>query len=77
MLTQTVDFKERKSIFCHEAIILSWRRGLYDYLNTLYKNDKTLIIKIINNIIPINSKKCLLDFSKYLNNTPYWNKKII
>tara|TARA_B110001469_G_C9548773_1_gene272319 strand:+ start:288 stop:830 length:543 start_codon:yes stop_codon:yes gene_type:complete len=77
MLTQTVDFKERKSIFCHEAIILSWRRGLYEYLNTLYKNDKTTIIKIINNIIPINSKNCLLDFSKYLNNTLYWNKKII
>ena len=71
LLTKNVDFKNRTHMVCHEAVILSWRRGLYKYLQ-LQKYDEENIIGIVNKILPINSKKCLLDFSKYLIKTNYW-----
>ena len=76
LLTKKVNFKEKKSLVCHEAVILSWRRGLYKYLKTIYKDEK-IILEKVNKIIPLHSKKCLLDFSRYLIKTPYWSKNII
>ena len=75
LLTKKVNFKEVKNLICHEAVILSWRRGLYKYLKTIYK-DENIILEKVNKIIPLDSKKCLLDFSKYLTKTPYWNKVV-
>ena len=76
LLTKKVNFIKRKSLVCHEAVILSWRRGLYKYLQTIYKDEK-IILEKVNKIMPLDSKKCILDFSRYLVKTPYWNKFII
>jgi hypothetical protein len=76
LLTKKVNFVKKKSLVCHEAVILSWRRGLYKYLQTIYKDEK-IILEKVNKIMPLDSKKCILDFSRYLVKTPYWNKFII
>ena len=75
LLSKKVNFDKRKRLVCHEAVILSWRRGLYKYLQTIYKDDKVILEKV-NKIMPLDSKKCLLDFSRYLTKTPYWNEFI-
>lgn len=75
LLTKKVKFDKRKRLVCHEAVILSWRRGLYKYLQTIYKDEK-IILEKVNKIMPLDSKKCLLDFSRYLTKTPYWNEFI-
>jgi len=69
LLTKKVNFDKRTNLVCHEAVILSWR---YNYLQKIYK-DEEVILEKVNKIIPLDSKKCLLDFSRYLNKTPYWN----
>ena len=73
LLTHKVSFSKKKMLVCHEAVILAWRRGLYKYIKTFYKDEK-IILEKVNKIIPLNSKKCILNFSKYLEKTPYWNK---